>query len=65
MRNPEKNGEKLREIWKEMSEREMPGLIYPIMHSAVRLTDADIQTVCRWTQSVQLGLINWASSLNV
>jgi len=32
MRNPEKNGEMLREIWKEMSEREMPGLIYPIMH---------------------------------
>lgn len=54
-RDPQKNGEMLGEICKEVTEKEMPGFIYPIMHPAARLTDADIQTVCRWTQSVQQG----------
>lgn len=53
MRNPGKNREMLGEICKEVTEKEMPGPIYPIMHSGAGLSDADIQTVCRWTQSVQ------------
>ncbi len=52
-RNPEKNREMLGEICKEVTEKEMPGPIYPIMHSGAGLSDADIQTVCRWTQSAQ------------
>jgi len=55
MRDPEKNGEMLGEICKEVTEKKMPGLIYPIMHSGAKLTEADVQTVCRWTQSVQPG----------
>jgi len=53
MRNPEKNKEILGEICKEVTEREMPGLMYPLMHTAAKLTDVDIQTICRWTQAAQ------------
>jgi hypothetical protein len=53
MRNPEKNNEMLGEICKEVTEREMPGLMYPMMHAAAKLTDADIQTICRWTHASQ------------
>lgn len=52
-RNPEKNREMLGEICKEVTEKEMPGSIYPLMHPGTRLSDADIQTVCRWTQAAQ------------
>ena len=54
-RDPAKNHEMLGEICKEVTEKEMPGPIYPLMHSGAGLSDADIQSVCRWTQSVQQG----------
>jgi Haem-binding domain len=54
-RDPAKNHEMLGEICKEVTEKEMPGLIYPLMHSGAGLSDADIQSVCRWAQSVQQG----------
>ena len=53
MRNPEKNNEMLGKICKEVTEREMPGMMYPLMHTGAKLTDADIQTICRWTQAAQ------------
>jgi len=53
LRNPEKNREMLGEICKEVTEKEMPGPIYPLLHSGAGLSDGDIQTVCRWTQSAQ------------
>jgi hypothetical protein len=53
MRNPEKNDEMLGEICKEVTEKEMPGMMYPLMHTAAKLTDVDIQTICRWTQAAQ------------
>lgn len=52
-RSPEKNREMLGEICKEVTEKEMPGSIYPLMHPGSQLSDADIQTVCRWTQAAQ------------
>ncbi len=54
-RDPAKNHEMLGEMCKEVTEKEMPGPIYPLMHSGAGLSDADIQSVCRWTQSVQQG----------
>ena len=53
MRAPEKNNEMLGEICKEVTEKEMPGTMYPLMHAGAKLSDADIQTICRWTQSAQ------------
>jgi Haem-binding domain len=53
MRDPKKNAKLLGEICKEVTEKEMPGFVYPIMHPAAKLTDADIQSVCRWTQSAK------------
>ncbi len=54
MRAPEKNKEMLGEICKEVTEKEMPGMMYPLMHAGAKLSDADIQTICRWTQSAQV-----------
>lgn len=51
--SPEKNRRMLGEICKEVTEKEMPGSIYPLMHPGSQLSDADIQAVCRWTQSAQ------------
>jgi Haem-binding domain len=42
----------LGEICKEVSEREMPGLPYQLMHPKARLSTADAKTVCQWTRSV-------------
>lgn len=43
---------KLREeICDEVSEGEMPGAGYTSMHPDAKLADADVQEVCRWTQS--------------
>lgn len=55
MGNPKKNADTLQEVCKELTEKEMPGTFYPILHPAANLTDADIQTVCRWTQDVRPG----------
>ena len=46
----EKRNDLVKEICKEVSEGEMPGSGYTLLHPVARLTDADVQTVCRWTQ---------------
>lgn len=50
-----KNNEMLGEICKEVTDKEMPGFVYTIMHPSAKLTDANIQTICLWTRSVQQG----------
>ena len=46
----EKRNDLVKEICKEVSDGEMPGSAYTLLHPGARLTDADVQTVCRWTQ---------------
>ncbi len=53
LRTPEKNNEMLGEICKEVTEKEMPGTMYPLMHAGAKLSGADVQAICRWTQSAQ------------
>ena len=47
----EKRSALVKEICKEVSNREMPGGAYTLLHPTARLTDADVQTVCGWTQA--------------
>jgi hypothetical protein len=47
----EKLGKLRKEICEEVSEGEMPGFIYTLMHAEAKLTDSDIREVCRWTQA--------------
>lgn len=39
----------LSEICKEMTEGEMPGLPYVLLHSRAAVGNADVSAVCRWT----------------
>ena len=39
----------LSEVCKEVSEGEMPGLPYALMHREAKLSNADVAAVCRWT----------------
>ena len=55
MADPKKKADTLEEVCKELTEKEMPGPIYPILHPAAKLTDADIQAVCRWTRTARQG----------
>ena len=50
------NTDALQEICKELTEKEMPGPIYPILHPTARLTESDIQTVCSWTHTAGQGV---------
>jgi Haem-binding domain len=38
---------------KEVTEGEMPGPIYTLMHSQAKLTSADVQSICQWSETVQ------------
>jgi hypothetical protein len=46
-----KLGKLRKEICEEVSEGEMPGFVYTLIHPEAKLTDSDIQEVCRWTQA--------------
>jgi hypothetical protein len=41
----------LAEIYKEVSEGEMPALPYKFMHPDAKLTKADVRLVCEWARS--------------
>ncbi len=41
----------LSEICKEVTEGEMPGVAYTLLHRNAKLTSADVASVCRWTES--------------
>ena len=45
-------GEVLGKICEEVSDGEMPGRIYQLMHPRARLTNADIQALCSWAKNV-------------
>lgn len=47
----EKQQELLKEICKEVSDKEMPGSIYVLMHPSAKLSDIDVHSICTWTQS--------------
>lgn len=48
---PARSQKLLREICTEVAEREMPGAAYKLMHPSAKLSPADVQSVCRWTQT--------------
>jgi hypothetical protein len=48
---PEQSQKLISGICKEVTEGEMPGLPYKLMHPVAKLSAADVQSVCRWTQS--------------
>jgi hypothetical protein len=48
----EKQQELLKEICQQVSDKEMPGSIYVLMHPASKLSDTDIRSICTWTQSL-------------
>lgn len=43
--------EHLQEICKEVTEGEMPGVSYTLMHRDAKLSKADVAAVCSWTQT--------------
>jgi hypothetical protein len=48
---PEAQQKHLSEICKEVTEGEMPGFSYTLIHQNAKLSKADKTAVCRWTQS--------------
>lgn len=46
----------LSEVCKEVTQGEMPGFSYTLMHRDAKLSPSDIAVVCRWTQSSSRGL---------
>jgi hypothetical protein len=45
-------GEVLGKICEEVTDGEMPGRMYQLMHPQARLTNADVQAICKWTKNV-------------
>ena len=48
---PEEQQKQLSEICKEVSEGEMPGLSYTLMHRHAKLSTDDVTTICGWTRT--------------
>jgi Haem-binding domain len=48
---PEQQQKKLMEICKEVSEGEMPGVAYTLMHPIAKLSAADVNALCDWTRT--------------
>ena len=48
---PEEQQKQLSEICKEVSEGEMPGLSYTLMHRHAKLSTDDVTAICRWTRT--------------
>jgi hypothetical protein len=53
---PEEQQKQLSEICKVVSEGEMPGLSYTVLHRSAKLSPADVATLCRWTQTPLQGV---------
>ena len=53
----DKQREHLSEICKEVSEGEMPGFSYTLMHRDTKLSKAEVAAVCRWTQTTAQTLL--------
>ena len=48
---PEEQQKHLSEVCKEVSEGEMPGFSYTLLHRSAKLSPPDVATVCRWTKT--------------
>ena len=48
---PEQQQKKLAEICKEVSEGEMPGVAYTLMHPIAKLSATDVNALCDWTRT--------------
>jgi hypothetical protein len=48
---PEEQQKQLAQICKEVSEGEMPGLSYTLMHRHAKLSTDDVTAICRWTRT--------------
>jgi Haem-binding domain len=44
---------RLGDICKKVTEGEMPGVPYTLLHPSAKLTQADVQAICRWTESAK------------
>lgn len=51
MYDPKKKSELLEGICKEVTEGEMPGAGYTLLHPNAKLTATDVSAICRWTQA--------------
>jgi mono/diheme cytochrome c family protein len=49
----ERKAELARKMCKEVTEGEMPGPMYSLMHPQAKLSSADVQAVCAWSQTAQ------------
>ena len=47
----EKTGKLRKKMCEEVSEGEMPGFVYTLMHPKAKLTNAEVQEVCRWSRA--------------
>lgn len=45
-----KKSKKLKEMCKEVTEGEMPGSLYTLMHPQAKLSSLDVQAICSWAQ---------------
>lgn len=49
--DPEKKAELLDGICKEVTEGEMPGASYTLLHPNAKLSATDVNAICRWTHA--------------
>lgn len=49
---PERSQKLLRDMCSEVTDGEMPGFSYKLMHPSAKLSTADVQSVCGWTKNV-------------
>jgi Haem-binding domain len=50
----QKQARMLKAMCKEVTEGDMPEFQYTLIHRGAKLSQADVQTICLWTQSVHL-----------
>lgn len=50
---PKRQARLTKEICQEVTEGEMPGSMYPLMHPQAKLSSEDVQSICAWTQAEQ------------
>lgn len=53
--SPEKQQKLPLEICREITEREMPTEEYLLMHPHAKLSVSEVDSICKWTQSIQPG----------
>jgi len=53
----EKQAKQLEGICEQVSEGEMPGLAYTLLHARARLSRVEVQALCRWSQNAAAQLV--------